>query len=89
MASLVLGIVSLIVPGFGLITSLIGLFLGISGRRQALEVGAPTELSTAGIVLSIIGLAGAALTALLCISCLTTGFAAMDPYGYGNAWDWY
>jgi len=75
----------LVVPYVGFITAIVGLILGISGRKKTVEVGAPTGLATAGIVLSIIGLAGAVLTVVLCISCI----AAMESYGYGGVWDWY
>ena len=55
---MVLGIVTLTVGylGFGFITAIIGLILGVSGRRKAAQSGAPTGMATAGIVMSIIGL---------------------------------
>jgi len=80
----------LVASGAGLITAIIGLILGISGRRKAVEAGAPTDLATAGIVLSIISLAISVLTLLICISCIAAGgIAAFEAYNYGNAWDWY
>jgi hypothetical protein len=55
-ASLILGICSLVFIGGGLILPLIGLILGVIGKRKALDVGAPTGMATAGIVMSIIAI---------------------------------
>ncbi len=70
-ASLVLGIVSCIfifIPGYsliGIIPGVIGLILGISSKKTA-----PSGLATAGIVLSIIGLAICAISFLVFIACI-------------------
>jgi hypothetical protein len=70
-ASLVLGIVSCIfifIPGYsliGIIPGVIGLILGISSKKTA-----PSGLATAGIVLSIIGLAICAISFLVFIACV-------------------
>jgi len=74
-AALVLGIVSLVVPYLGVGTAIAGLILGIMGRKKAMEVGAPTGMATAGLVMSIIGLAGA----VLMIVCIVAACAA-DPF---------
>ena len=60
-ASMVLGIVSLVIslPSFGTLgitTAIIGLILGIIGRKNAKEAGALTGTATAGIILSIVGM---------------------------------
>jgi len=82
-ASLVLGIVSLTIGamyGIGFITAIIGLILGIIGKRKAIEVGAPTGTATAGIVLSIIALILSILIIVACIACL--GYIGMQDYSY-------
>ncbi|WP_343208199.1 DUF4190 domain-containing protein [Anaerolentibacter hominis] len=74
-ASLVLGIVSLVFiflgsySFIGIILAVIGLVLGVSAKK---ETG--SGMATAGIVLSIIGLAMCALSFLACAACV--GFFA-------------
>jgi len=70
------------VPYVGVVTAIVGLILGVMGKRKALEVGAPSGMATAGIVVSIIGLAGAVLTVILCIACI----GAMGQY---DSWYYY
>jgi hypothetical protein len=76
-ASLVLGICGLVIPYGGLICAIIGLILGIQGKKKSESVGAPTGLAKAGIILSIIGIAGAILLIVACAGLLgcaaTTG----------------
>jgi len=60
----------------------VGLILGIMGKKKAMEVGAPTGMATAGIIMSIIGLAVAVMTVVLCIACIGA-MGTMDP------WYWY
>jgi hypothetical protein len=84
-AAMVLGICSLIFPGFGVITAIIGLILGISGKRKADEVGAPTGMATAGVVMSIIAIALSVLTVIMCIAVFAA--IANQPMG-ANAWWW-
>jgi hypothetical protein len=58
-ASLVLGILGVIpmpIPFIGTVSSIIGLILGIVGKRKAREMSQPTGVCTAGIVLCIISL---------------------------------
>ena len=81
-ASLVLGICSLVIPYVGVATAIVGIILGIMGKKKAMEVGAPSGMATAGIVVSIIGLAGAIMTVILCIACIS----AMGHY---DAWYYY
>ncbi|MCL2587863.1 MAG: DUF4190 domain-containing protein [Oscillospiraceae bacterium] len=59
-AALVLGIISLVplVPfPIGPISAVVGIVLGVLARKKASEAGTPTGMATAGMVLSIIGLA--------------------------------
>jgi len=56
-ASMVLGIVSLILPFAGLATAVVGLILGIIAMKKQKTVGASTGMAVAGMVCSIITLA--------------------------------
>jgi len=78
---LVLGICSLVIPYVGVATAIVGLILGIMGKKKAMEVGAPSGMATAGIVMSIIGLAVAVLTVFLCIAFIGA-IGAMDTWYY-------
>jgi hypothetical protein len=75
-----LGICGL-VPWVGFGTALVGLILGIIGRKKAAEVGAPTGMATAGIVMSIIGLAGAVLV-IVCFIALAAHTAPLATWYY-------
>jgi len=82
---LILGIASLTVAsfyGFGFITAVIGLILGIIGRKKSVEAGAPTGMATAGIILSAIAIAYNLLVFIACIAC----FAAIGAAEYGSDW---
>jgi len=81
---MVLGIVSL-VTGTGVLTAVIGLILGINGKKKAIEYGAPTGTAQAGIIMNIISIALSVLIVISCIACI----AAIDGYGYSNPWDFY
>jgi hypothetical protein len=78
-AALVLGIIGLVfsilpfVPItqiVGILLSIIGLILGVVGRKQASEQGLPTGSATAGIVLGILGVVFGALIFGSCMYCL-------------------
>lgn len=75
-ASLVLGICSLVLPYVGTATAIVGLILGVLAKQKLSEAGAPTGMATAGIVLSIISLAWAILVIVLCSAC-ATGLGAL------------
>lgn len=76
-ASLVLGICGLVIPYVGLACAIIGLILGTVGKSKAKAANAPTSMATAGIVLSIIGLAGSIIIILLCGGILATATAGL------------
>jgi hypothetical protein len=67
-ASLVLGIVSIVfcwIYGIvGIIPGIIGLVLGISAKKET-----PSGMATAGLVLSIIGVAINGIILISCIAC--------------------
>lgn len=69
-ASLVLGIVSLVCVFFGygailgIILGIIGIVLGISAKKEQ-----PSGMATAGLVLSIIAVALCVLSFIACIAC--------------------
>ena len=71
-AAMVLGILGMVIgwiPGLnwlGLPCAIVALVLGIIGRKKAKEVGAPTCMATAGVVLGIISLTVVVL-AILCV----------------------
>ena len=79
-ASLVLGIISLVCIFFGygallgIILGVIGLVLGINAKKEQ-----PSSLATAGIVLSIIGLSICAFTFIACVACVGL-FSAASMY---------
>lgn len=70
-ASLVLGIISIVFVFFGtfafigIILGIISLVLGIISKKAA-----PSGLATAGIVLSIIAIALCAISFLACVACV-------------------
>ena len=75
-AALVLGILALIfmlIPGLGflaVIVSIVGIILGVVGKKQLQAKDSPTGMATAGIVMSIIALALSLLTLIICVACL-------------------
>jgi hypothetical protein len=74
-AALVLGILGTIfslIPGLffvGVPLALLGLILGVVGRKQAATEGQPTGMGTAGVVLGVIGLAIGVSMWVLCSMC--------------------
>ena len=75
---LVLGILSVILAWFylvnivALVFGIVGIILAAIGKKKAREVGAPTGLGTAGLVLAIIGTCIAFIgffTCTLCVIC--------------------
>jgi len=71
-ASLVLGIIAIVFTSIGLIPAIIGLIMGINGKKKAIEARAPTGIAQAGIVLSIIALILNVLVVISCIACLAS-----------------
>lgn len=83
-ASLVLGIVSLVfnffaLQVFGLILGIVGIVLGVIAKKKN-----PTGMATAGLVLSIIGTVLCALLFIACAACVgavgTAGGLASSLY---------
>ena len=72
-ASMVLGIVSLVFPFLGIATAVVGLILGALAMKTLKASGAPTGMAVAGIVCSIIALA----ISIICIfTCYIPWFCA-------------
>ncbi len=61
-AGLVLGIIACVFAWFGygaifaLVCGIVGIVLSVKGRKAAIQMGEPSGLGTAGMVLSIIGI---------------------------------
>jgi len=70
-AALVLGICGLVVPYGGFATSIVGLILGIQGKKKSEAVGIQSGIAKAGIVLSIIGIAISIVWIVLCVGVLS------------------
>lgn len=71
-ASLVLGIIAVVLWFFGM-TSILSVILGIIGlilAGNAKKAGFVGGTQTAGFVLSLIGLIGGAITFLACVACV-------------------
>ena len=85
-ASMVLGICSLLFPFIGLawlsiFLAIVGLVLGVLGKKKDVAVGAPTGMATAGIVTSVVALAFAVLMTILCAT-LCAGIASLGGLGW-------
>ena len=84
-ASLVLGILSLVVVWFGygtliaLVLSIIGIVLGV-GARKELAPDQGRGLATAGMICSIIGLVLSTLWLIACVLC-SGAFASIGSLG--------
>ena len=76
-ASLVLGIVSVIVAWWGfaalfsVATSIVGIVLGVMAKKTM--PSGETGIATAGLVISIIGLCLSVLIFIACVSCIGIG----------------
>jgi hypothetical protein len=67
-ASMVLGICSLVIPYVDSILAIIALVLGVISKKKLSEAGAPTGMATAGIVMAIIALAWSIVCIIICIT---------------------
>ena len=80
-ASLVLGIIGVVVGFFGgwawigAILGIIGLILGVMGKKEA-----PSSMATAGIVLSIIAIALGLIVTIACYACVASIYSAAGLY---------
>ena len=79
-AAMVLGIISLVIPYAGTGIAIVGLILGVVGKKKNTEVGATSGMATAGIVMSIIALAWSVAFIAICSSCLAAAG------GLGSYW---
>lgn len=75
-AALVLGIIGAVFGWFGtlgivaLVCSIVGIVLAVIGRKKSrIALGRPSGMATAGLVLSIIGTALAAIGVIACFAC--------------------
>ena len=71
-AALVLGIIGIVfswLPIFGIPLAIVGLILGIVARKNAVNTSQPTGTATAGLVVSIIGVAISTLITVACFAC--------------------
>ncbi len=75
-AALVLGIIGAIFAWFGVIgivalaCSIVGIVFAVIGRKKSrIALGKPSGIATAGLVLSIIGTALAAIGVIACFAC--------------------
>ena len=69
-AAMVLGICSLVIPYAGVAIAIVGLILGVLGKKKCTEASTPSGMAQAGIVMSIIALAWSILLVILCASCI-------------------
>ena len=84
---MVLGICSLVIPYGGVAIAIVGLILGILGKKKNLEVGAPAGMATAGIVMSIIALAWSIILIIICVSCVgVIGSSFNGLNSFNNYW---
>lgn len=82
-ASMVLGICSLVIPFAGIATALVGLIMGVIAKKKSSEANMPSGMATAGIVCSIITLAVSVLCVFTCwIPAFCTGAALLDGLNY-------
>ena len=72
-ASMILGIISLVIPYAGTAVAIVGLILGIVGKKKSKAVNAPSGMATAGIVMSIIAIAWSVALIAICASCVGWG----------------
>ena len=77
-ASLILGIFAMIImwiPVIGMgavVISIIGIVLGVMGKKNLVAEGKPTGMATAGVILSSLALIVSGFFTLICAACLAT-----------------
>jgi hypothetical protein len=79
-AALVLGICGFVVPFGGLVCSIVGLILGLQGKKKSEAVGIQSGIAKAGIILSIIGIALSVLWIVLCVGLIGTAASSSLYY---------
>ena len=83
---MVLGICSLVSFGGWFAVPIVGLILGVIGKKKAEEAGAPTGMAMAGMIMSIIALVISVITVITCAACwaYSTNFDEFSSF-----YDWY
>jgi len=83
-ASMVLGIIALVIPFFGVVCAIVGLILGVLAKKRLEAAGQPTGMAGAGIVTSIIALAIAIACIFLCyVPWWCAASTLSDPNNWG------
>jgi len=81
-ASLILGILaivtSFIFPYISPILGIVGIILGVIGRKNCAAANQPTGMATAGLVMSIIGTVLGLLLLIACTLCIGGGLSALS-----------
>ena len=86
-AALVLGICALVLPYAGFAAGIVGLILGIMARKRLVEAGRPTGMATAGLIMSIVGLALWLIVIIwVCVACTA---AVNYASSYTNWYNYY
>jgi len=86
-ASLVLGIVAVVLGFFGYVAiagvacGIIGIILGVQAKKEIPE-GAPTGMAVAGLVLSIIGTVLSGILLIACVACIGFFTTAASSLSY-------
>lgn len=84
-ASLVLGIVSVVCVFFGygailgIVLGIVGLILGINAKKES-----PSGMANAGVILSIVAIAACAISFVACVACIGIGLSAADYSQFMN-----
>lgn len=86
-ASLVLGIVSVVLCWFGwltivsLVAGIVAIVLAVKGKKASVEAGEPTGMATAGLVLGIIGVVLSGIAFVCILACGSLGCALANAAG--------
>ena len=83
---MVLGICSLVSVGGWFVVPIVGLILGVIGKKKAEEAGAPTGMAMAGIIMSIIALVISVISAIACVACLGALNNDFDDFYHFDTW---
>ena len=87
-AGLVLGILSAVggwIPGLNCVAwviGIVGIVLSVLARKKAIKENQPTNMATAGLVLSIVGTVISVIGLCVCTACVGAAASLGDP----NSW---